>query len=45
MEHDGLGRGERQKKKNEKVRGRGQEVDDGGSEMRYELKLSRMENE
>lgn len=45
MEHDWLERGEQQKKKKTKVKGRGQEVDDGGNAMRYELKLSRMENE
>lgn len=44
-QHDGLGWGEQGKKENvKKVKG-GQEVDDGGAKMRYELKLRRMENE
>lgn len=43
MEHDGLGWGEQ--KESKKVKGRGQEGDNGGGEIRYELKLRRMENE
>lgn len=40
-----MGWGEQKKKENERVKGRAQEVDDGGGEMRYEFELGRMENE